>query len=244
MSMRFCRIADDLADESPSPDVATERLKQFRQHLEATIDGAPTSNLFLALGKTIKEFTLPKAAFFDLLDAFEQDQTKTRYENFDQLLDYCSRSANPVGRIVLKLADCSNPETEKLSDEICTGLQLANHWQDIARDRRIDRIYMPVDQWGEFGVEESMFDQAVTPVPLRQLIRSECDRAEGFFRRGLPLADLVPRSIAADIKLFVYGGLETLAAIRSIDFDVLAVRPRVSKRIQLKLVSQAILGLL
>ena len=245
----FCRIADDLADESPSPEIATERLQTFRQHLDATIDGSPTTNLFLALGKTIREFKLPSQPFHHLLDAFEQDQTKTRYQNFDELLHYCQRSANPVGRIVLKLADCLNEETQPLSDDICTGLQLANHWQDVGRDFAIGRIYLPQDRWEEFGVDESMFGipskaPGSTPEPLRQLIAAQCDLAQQYLDRGLGLAELVPKWLAADIKLFAHGGLQTLAAIRKIKYDVLAVRPTVTKTAQLKLMAKAVLRLI
>ncbi|KAA1260331.1 All-trans-phytoene synthase [Rubripirellula obstinata] len=246
----YCRIADDLADESSSPSVATERLQTLRQHFDAAIAGSPTSNLFLALTKTMQEFDLPPDPFHHLLDAFEQDQIKTRYQDFDELLHYCQRSANPVGRIVLKLADCCNEETESLSDDICTGLQLANHWQDVGRDFAIGRIYLPMDRWDEFGVDESMFGtpgeaaQLSTPMPLRRMIEAQCDLAQQYLDRGLSLADRVPKWIAADIKLFAHGGLQTLAAIRKVDYDVLAVRPKVSKTVQIKLIAKAMLRLL
>lgn len=245
----YCRIADDTADESPSPELASERLKIFRQYLDAAIDGAPTSNLFLALGKTIQEFRLPPEPFHHLLDAFEQDQIKTRYQDFDELLHYCKRSANPVGRIVLKLADCSNEETQALSDDICTGLQLANHWQDVGRDFAIGRIYLPQDRWEEYGVDETMFGNpgemaTSTPQPLRRLIAAQCDLAQQYLDQGLALADRVPKWLAADIKLFAHGGLQTLAAIRRIDHDVLAVRPTVGKAAQFKLMAKAVLRLL
>jgi squalene synthase HpnC len=245
----YCRIADDLADESPSPEVAITRLQEFRQHFDAAIAGSPTSNLFLALTKTMGEFGLPNAPFYHLLDAFEQDQTKTRYQSFDELLGYCRRSANPVGQIVLKLADCYNEETESLSDDICTGLQLANHWQDVGRDFAIGRIYLPMDCWDQFGVDESMFGKpgeavSSTPEPLRQMIKSQCELAQQYLDRGLSLGDRVPRWMAADIKLFAHGGLQTLAAIKEIRYDVLAVRPTVSKLVQLKLMAKATLRLL
>ncbi len=118
-------------------------------------------SLFIALATTIDQFDLPQQPFDDLLDAFRQDQHKTRYASFDELFDYCRRSANPVGRIVLRLGDCFDEENAALSDQICTGLQLANFWQDVARDYAIGRIYLPADEMSRFGVTESMFEPVI-----------------------------------------------------------------------------------
>lgn len=225
----FCRTADDLADESATPQLALDRLAALQVNLDQTYQGQPPNPLFLALSSTIRQFDLSKCLFDDLLDAFRQDQRKSRYSDFDELLDYCRRSANPVGRLVLQLGDCCDSQNGLLSDEICTGLQLANFWQDVARDYQIGRIYLPLDQMERFGVDESMVGRSATSPQLRQLLASECDRAEQYFRRGLLLAKTVPGWLAGDVKLFAHGGLETLAAIRKIDFDVLSRRPTVSK---------------
>lgn len=240
----FCRTADDLADESPSPDIACSRLDDFQRQLDETYAGKPCESLFIALATTIDQFDLPQQPFDELLDAFRQDQHKTRYASSDELFDYCRRSANPVGRIVLRLGDCFDEENAALSDQICTGLQLANFWQDVVRDYAIGRIYLPADAMSRFGVSESMLSQSSTPIELRQLLASQCDRAENIFRCGLPLADRVPGWLSSDIKLFAHGGLATLEAIRRIDFDVLRVRPTVSKWRQSGLVVRAMLGLL
>lgn len=240
----FCRTADDLADESESPEIATDKLAAFQQQLDETFAGRPPANQFTALAHTIEQFQLPKQPFDDLLSAFRQDQVIDRYESFDQLHDYCRRSANPVGRIVLQLADAFDDENAALSDEICTGLQLANFWQDVARDLAIGRVYLPQSEMREFSVSEEMLHQPTTDPRLRDLLRSECDRAEAFFHRGLPLADRVPRWFDSDIKLFAHGGLATLKAIRSIDFDVLRIRPKVSKLQQVGLIARAAVGLL
>jgi squalene synthase HpnC len=193
----------------------------------------------LALSATVSEFQLDQQPFDDLLDAFRQDQRTTRYQTFDQILDYCQRSANPVGRIVLALVNCLDEENARLSDSICTGLQLANFLQDVASDFRRGRIYLAADQMSRFGVQESMFGAQQTTLALRQLLASECDRAEEFLRRGMPLSRRVPPWFAADVRLFAQGGLATLAAIRRIDYDVLRVRPTVSKLKQLALLLKA-----
>ena len=176
----FCRRADDLADESPSPHMATERIDAFQTLLDETFAGRPRENLFIALSSTIRQFNLPKQPFDDLLHAFRLDQLKTRYGSFDELLDYCRRSANPVGRIVLRLGECFDDDNATLSDQICVGLQLANFWQDLARDYAIGRIYLPADEMEQFGVTEAMLRESSTSKELRQLLASQCDRAESF----------------------------------------------------------------
>lgn len=239
----FCRTADDVADESPSPEVALRGLDELQRQIDSTFVGEiPTAGLFPALADTIETFGLDKQPFDDLLSAFRQDQHIHVYETVDQLIDYCSRSANPVGRLVLQLADVLNPTTEGLSDEICTGLQLANFWQDVARDHKIGRIYLPGDARERFGVTAAMLAEHHTPRPLRELLAFLCDEAELFFRRGLPLADHVPGWLSGDVKLFAHGGLATLDAIRKIDFDVLNVRPKVGRMKQLSLVARAFVG--
>ncbi|NNE00961.1 MAG: squalene synthase HpnC [Pirellulaceae bacterium] len=243
----FCRTADDLADESESPQQALADLATFRQRLDDTFAGNPPTlenspNPFPALAHTVEQFQLNKQPFDDLLSAFEQDQHKTRYENFDALADYCRRSANPVGRIVLQLADCYEDENVAASDDICTGLQLANFWQDVARDWSIGRLYLPQDEMRSFDVDESMLSADNAADPLKQLLRSECDRAKQFFDRGRRLADRVPLWFSGDVKLFVYGGLATLDAIGRADYDVLAGRPKVGKLQQAWLVARAACG--
>ena len=240
----FCRTADDLADESASTEEALERLDVFQRQLDETFDGNPRTNLFIALMNTARQFELPQQPFDDLLDAFRQDQRKTRYQDFPELLEYCRRSANPVGQIVLRLGSCCEEQTSQLSDQICTGLQLANFWQDVARDHSRGRIYLPQDAMRRHHVSEAMLAESRTPGPLRELIQSECDRAEGFFQRGLPLAEQVPRWLSGDIRLFAHGGLATLEAIRRIEYDVLGQRPIVSKPRQAWMVAKAAVGLL
>ncbi|MDE0866716.1 MAG: squalene synthase HpnC [Rubripirellula sp.] len=238
----FCRTADDFADESPSPEVALQELERFQDQLDLAFEGCPEEPLFIALESTVRKHCIPKQPFDDLLDAFRQDQSRSRYESFEELTDYCNRSANPVGRIVLHLGDSFTEENGDLSDRICTGLQLANFWQDVARDFAIGRIYLPRDEMCRFGVNEAMFGQSVTAEPLRRLLASECDRAESLFREGLPLAEGVSPWLSSDVKLFAHGGLQTLRAIRRIDYDVLGSRPTVGKLHQAGLVFRAFVG--
>lgn len=240
----FCRTADDLADESSDSEVALRELDQFQQQLDLAFKGQPEQLLFVALEATIRQFSIPRKPFEDLLDAFRQDQHKTRYENVEELLAYCQRSANPVGHIVLHLGQSFSEENRILSDQICTALQLANFWQDVARDYAMGRIYLPQDQMRQYGVDDTMLDQTTTSESLRRLLASECERAEQMFHAGLPLANSVAPWLSCDVKLFAHGGLETLQAIRGIDFDVLASRPTVGKLKQFGLVSRAFLGFL
>ncbi|WP_442507863.1 squalene synthase HpnC [Novipirellula sp. SH528] len=243
----FCRTADDLADESATPALALQALERCQTSLDATFAGHPPAGIFTALANTIEQFRLEKQAFDDLLDAFRQDQQKTRYESFDELLDYCRRSANPVGRIVLKLAaaDTDAADLER-SDQICTGLQLANFWQDVARDYAIGRIYIPQSELRTWGVSEDMFAEMIqqrsTLPELKALIKAECDRARTYFDRGEPLCDHVPKWLGRNLRLIVGGGRATLEAIRAIDFDVIRMRPRVSKATQAGLILRSLIG--
>ena len=238
----FCRTADDLADESSSSEEALRGLARFQYQLDAAFAGYPEEPLFIALAATVRQFQIPKQPFEDLLDAFRQDQHQNRYESIEELLEYCKRSANPVGHIVLHLGDSCTAENRILSDHICTGLQLVNFWQDVARDFAMGRIYIPQKLMHQFGVEEDMLRQIPTVEPLRRLLAHECERAEEMFRTGFPLAKKVKPWLANDVKLFAHGGLQTLRAIRKIDFDVLGSRPTVGKLQQFSLVLRAIAG--
>ncbi|WP_238388556.1 squalene synthase HpnC [Roseimaritima ulvae] len=243
----YCRTADDLADESPSPEAALTALRQWRSGFLQCIDAElPLAELphpiFVALRHTIQRHRLPPQPFLDLLEAFEQDQTVTQYATFDQLLEYCRRSANPVGRLVLRLGGCDDPALDALSDRICTGLQLANFCQDVRRDRVLGRVYLPAEDRQRFGVAESDLDAPRAGEPLKQLLRFEVERTADYLRGGLPLADRVPRWLARDIRLFAHGGLETLRAIRRGDYDVLQRRPRVTRWRQVLLLGRAAVG--
>ncbi|TWT64706.1 All-trans-phytoene synthase [Allorhodopirellula solitaria] len=242
----FCRTADDAADESASPAEATEALAKFRRSIAGLFDGGEVAGPFLALAVTVRRFDLPRKPFDDLLDAFVQDQSVHRYSDESQLWDYCRRSANPVGRLVLAMAGCDSDEHYCLSDEICTALQLANFWQDVGRDYAIGRIYLPESVMQRHGFDESVIANTIeraqpTPGRVREAIAEQCDCARDRFERGRPLARIVPPWLAADIDLFALGGLATLDAIAKLDYDVLQHRPQVPKRTQAGFVMRALM---
>jgi squalene synthase HpnC len=158
-----------------------------------------------------------------------QDQTVREYDTFDQLRDYCRRSADPVGRLVLLLCEQSTPENIAWSDSICTGLQLANFWQDVARDFDIGRIYLPREDYERFGYPRSDFDQRTTNAPFLELMRFEVERARQFLLGGLPLAERMPGRLQVDIDLFARGGLRILQRIERIGYRVWETRPKVTK---------------
>ncbi|TVP95744.1 MAG: squalene synthase HpnC [Planctomycetaceae bacterium] len=238
----FCRHADDLADESESPAAALQKLSDWQTELDRCFAGQADHPIFIALGETARSLKLNQAPLNDLLDAFRQDQTKTRYVNFEELLDYCRRSANPVGRIVLRMAKADSPENVDLSDSICTGLQLANHWQDLGRDFAAGRLYLPRDALESFGVTEAMLAHDRASEPLKRLVFAQCYVAREYLIRGMPLAERVPDWLAADIRLFIHGGLATLDAIAAVDHDTLFRRPTVSRWKQFGLTLRAIWG--
>ncbi len=238
----FARWADDLADEAASPAEATAALGDWRQRLEACFAGRPDHPVFVALAETVTETGLPMQPFSDLLNAFEQDQTTTRYATRAELLDYCRRSANPVGRIVLGLEGCRDPDLVRMSDAICTGLQLVNFWQDITRDRLAGRIYLPAEDMARHGVTEPMLATPPAAEAVRALIRDEVSWARECFNAGADLPVLAPRSLRPAIAMFLAGGRAVADAIERAGFDTLARRPTVSRGVKLWLAGKALVA--
>jgi squalene synthase HpnC len=253
----YCRWADDLADEVDSPTRSLELLAWWREQLTSVHEAAKEPDflsqiselgerrhpVMIALGATMREYSLPLEPLTDLISAFEQDQRQNRYDTWMELRDYCRRSANPVGRLILRLAEADTRENLTFSDAICTGLQLANFCQDVARDFRRGRIYLPQEAWRAHGCEESMFARCPAPPAFRSLLEDAVTRAENHFREGLPLLGQVPRWLRTDLSLFVRGGLAILGKIRKIDYDVLSRRPTLGRGEKARLVlAVAILG--
>lgn len=237
----FCRWADDLSDETGSAARALELLGWWRREVERCYRGEAVHPVFVALKGTIDRFGIPPEPFLDLISAFEQDQRIKEYETFAQLRDYCRRSADPVGRLVLLICEESSPERVAWSDSICTGLQLANFWQDVRRDFDIGRIYLPREDYERFGYQRGDFNGRVTNRAFLDLMRFEVERARGFLREGLPLVDSLPRWLQVDIDLFARGGLRILERIEEIGYRVWQTRPKLTKFDMLRLFSASVM---
>jgi squalene synthase HpnC len=225
----YCRWADDLADETGEVARGLALLEWWREQLDECFAGRARHPVFVALAETARQCGVPRQPFADLLDAFRQDQTVTRYETITDVLDYCRRSADPVGRIVLYLGGAHDERRAALADQICTGLQLANFCQDVAADWDRGRVYLPLDACRRFDFSEADFARRTTNASFRRLLAWYVDEAEARLRAGLPLVDLLPGRLRGDVWLFAHGGLKILAKIREIDFDVWSARPRVSR---------------
>jgi len=196
----------------------------------------------VALAETVRQFDIPKHEFSDLLIAFRQDQTVTRFETFNDVLAYCHYSANPVGHLVLYLCGYRDAERQQLSDFTCTALQLANFWQDVSVDYAKGRIYLPLEDLRRFGVSEDDITCTRNTPAFCAMMRFEVERAHEWFRKGLPLVDKVNRELAIDVELFSRGGQEILHAIEQQGYAVLGSRPVISKPRKLALVARAALG--
>jgi squalene synthase HpnC len=234
----YCRWADDLADETGDPAQSLALLDWWDRGLRECYQGEAVHPVFVALNETICRYEIPPEPWVDLLVAFRQDQRTTRYETFDQLLDYCRYSANPVGRLVLYLGGCYDPQRARLADSISTGLQLANFWQDVARDWDRGRIYVPMSHVRRFGYDLPDFARREPSDAFRRLMAFEVDEAEGWLRRGAPLVRLVSEELRLPVALFVHGGLAILDAIRRADYDVWSSRPTVTKWEKLRLLGE------
>ena len=238
----YCRISDDLGDEVGDAAASLQLLGEWERELNACYAGNPRHPVFVALAETVKTFDIPKHEFADLLQAFRQDQSVTRYETFADVLNYCVYSANPVGHLVLYLCGYRDAERQRLSDCTCTALQLANFWQDVSVDFEKGRIYLPLEDMRRFGVSEDDLRAQRNTLEFRQMMKFEVERAREWFARGLPLIGQVDRELAVDLDLFSRGGMEVLNAIEKQDFAVLGRRPSISKARKLALVARAVLG--
>lgn len=238
----YCRIADDLGDEVGDAAASLALLDEWQTELDACYAGTPRHPVFVALAETVRKFDIPKHEFSDLLIAFRQDQTVTRFETFDDVLAYCRYSANPVGHLVLYLCGYRDAERQELSDYTCTALQLANFWQDISVDYGKGRIYLPFEDLRKYFVSEQDVAQNRNTPGFREMMKFQVERARQWFDRGLPLVAKVDKELAVDLELFSRGGQEILNAIERQDFAVLGHRPVISKPRKLALVARAALG--
>jgi squalene synthase HpnC len=225
----YCRWADDLADEAGDGERALALLRWWREELLRCYDGEPRHPVMLALRPTVRRFAIPPRPFLDLLVAFEQDQTVKHYQTYEQLLGYCRYSAKPVGHLVLYLCESFDEGRAALADHICTALQLANFWQDVARDLDIGRIYLPAEDRECFGVSEADLRARRTTPGFVELMRFEVARARELFHRGTPLLERLPADVRPDVELFQRGGLAILRKIEADGYNVLTRRPALAK---------------
>jgi squalene synthase HpnC len=231
----FCRWADDLGDEIGDSSESLRLLAWWREELDAMYAGRVQHPVFVALQGTARKFDLPQQLFADLISAFEQDQRVTRYANWEELFDYCRCSANPVGRLVLRLCGYSDPERDRMSDATCTALQLANFWQDVTVDLEKDRVYLPLDVLKRHGYSVDALRAGTFSPAFQNVMRDAIEVARELFLAGLPLVKTVDKRLAFDLELFSRGGMRVLEKIEQQNYNVLARRPAISKfeRVQL-----------
>jgi squalene synthase HpnC len=210
----FSRHADDLADETEDPTEAARKLEEWRAELKRALNGEPTHPITFALKSTADRFRLPESLFFDLLDAFKQDTAVSRFRTFSEVRDYTRRSADPVGRLVLRLYGYDDPELDVLSDRLCTGLQLANFCQDVGEDAERGRIYIPLDECRNFDVDPVEILERRSSPRMERLLHFQNVRAYKYLLGGLPLAERLKGRLKISVRLFALGGLRILEKLR------------------------------
>jgi squalene synthase HpnC len=229
----FCRWSDDLGDEGDTLSdagrtTALQRLEEWESDLGRCYNGAPRHPVFVAFQKTIDKYKIPAEPLMDLISAFKQDQIKTQYGTFSDLLDYCSRSANPVGRVYLMMFGYNDPSFFEFSDKTCTALQLANFWQDVLVDLQKGRIYIPQEDLKKFGYTQEELLRKTYNDNFRNLMEYQVKRTRELFNQGALLEDYLPLNISFEVTLFRKGGERLLEKIERISYNVLARRPVVS----------------
>lgn len=241
---RFARSADDIADEGDFPaPVRLQRLADFNLQLTRIERGERVhAPLFEDLAVVIDRFRLPFAPFRDLLSAFSQDCVKSRYADYDELLDYSRRSADPIGRLLLHLFDAYGTETVACSDRICTALQLINFWQDVAIDYAKDRIYLPLDDMRRFGVSEAQLTQASADHAFRALMRHQVERTRRLLHGGAALGQRLRGRIGLEIRMVIAGGDTILQKLIAADYDVFRHRPVLRSRDWLSMFARSLGG--
>jgi squalene synthase HpnC len=222
----FARAADDFADEPRYEGMRVEKLDQWEARLHAAYRGEAEDPIFIALRETVRRLDIPKELLLDLLSAFRQDTQKERYDTWDELVDYCRRSADPVGRLVLLVFGYRDPELLPWSDAICTALQLANHWQDLGIDVARGRLYVPRELLDRFGVKEWDLNAGRMTDEFRALMGELVARARALFAAGRPLCDRVGRDLRFEMRLVWLGGSSILDGIERAGGDVFRHRPR------------------
>ncbi|MDP8228058.1 MAG: squalene synthase HpnC [Candidatus Electryoneaceae bacterium] len=237
----FCRFADDIADEPDENANPEKALDEYEQLLDNAVQGQTDDPIFAALGSTIRRRNLSLEPFRNLLKAFRLDLVKTRWKDWNDLREYTRYSADPVGRIVLELCDERQPEFFALSDNICTALQLANHWQDIAEDWERGRIYIPKEDMERFGVTESQIAQRRFNDRFRRLMEFEVRRTKELFSKGRPLIKMVGKPLDAQLTLYWQGGTAALDAVERVGYDVLNHPTKIRRAVKFKILTSVLL---
>lgn len=238
----FARSADDIADEGDA--LPAQRLSALREY-EAQLDliaagGTPDHALFARLAGMVQVHKLPLQPMRDLLSAFRQDVVTVRYADFEQLLDYCRRSANPVGTLMLHLYGVHDELSLKQSDAVCSALQLINFWQDVAVDWAKGRIYLPLEDLARFGVDEAQIGRGEADQRWQALMQFEVDRARALMHSGAPLALRLPGRVGWELRLVIQGGLRILERIEQVDHDVFRRRPSLGRADWLRMLGSAL----
>ncbi len=240
----FARTADDFSDEESFKQERSSRLDEYEALLDQAIAGHPPADqpVFVAIAHTLEKTNIPPQLLKDLLTAFRLDITKKRYRSYEELKSYCVYSANPIGRIVLILFGYQDPELLKLSDRICTGIQLVNHWQDIGIDLMKDRIYLPEEDLERFGYRYEELRERQVNDAFRSLMRFEVARTRSLFFEGKPLLQELNRRLRCQVSLMWKGPMKILDRMEARGFDVFHSRPTLSKRDLLRLSLPILLG--
>lgn len=228
----FARFADDLADEGElPPDLRLAKLGACEEQLKDIVTGRMSHEpLFQALAKTYQQYVFPMSLCFDLLSAFKQDVVKVRYESIDSVMDYCCRSANPVGRLLLHIFDEASPENLELSDAICTSLQWINFLQDVAVDYQKGRIYLPKTELEAFGVTEKEIALGQCTPAFSALMKAQIERTRALLQKGALLGRRLPGRIGLEIRLIILGGARILSHVERVNGDVFSASPRLGQR--------------
>jgi squalene synthase HpnC len=241
----FCRVADDLGDEIGDPQRSLALLGEFRRLTREMFDGKTDSVVFTALAATVAKFALPIEPFLDLIDAFEQDQRQFRYSTWDEVLNYCRRSADPVGRLVLYMCGYRDADRQRLSDQTCSALQLTNFWQDVRRDwTDRQRVYLPTDAMRQFGVSEEQIALGRCDEHYRRLLRHLCGKTSAMFDEGEKLLPMLAPVYRRQIALFGRGGRAILSAIERQGYDTLSRRPALSRWQKTRLIASTACSML
>lgn len=239
----FARTADDFADEGDlEPQTRLSLLEMFENDFAQSFKAKSGNVLFEKLNDEIISNQLNKKYFFDLLSAFKQDVTKKRYNNFEDVLDYCNRSANPVGRLILELYNIKDENVFYLSDKICTALQLTNFYQDTLIDIKRGRLYYPLNELAEFNVSEKSFELLENNYNIKSVIKFNIDRAQKLFDEGKKILDFLPSRLKFQIRMTITGGETILSKIKKSDYNVFFYRPKLNKIDLLKIFFRSLIN--